>query len=82
MVSLFLNVLSNIFNPDENPLGFTIAIVSICLIGLLLIFLMVFPIAKRHYTFKNFQNIYYKAIRKIADINDYYLINNLDLLLI
>ena len=38
---------------------------------------MVFPIAKRHYTFKNFQNIYYKAIRKIADINDYYLINNL-----
>ena len=74
---MFLNVLTNIFDPGENPLGFAIAIVAICLIGILLLFLIIFPIAKRHYAFKNFQNIYYKAIRKIADINDYYLINNL-----
>jgi len=77
VIELFLNVLANIFDPGENPLGFTIAIVAICLIGILLLFLIIFPIAKRHYAFKNFQNIYYKAIRKIADINDYYLINNL-----
>lgn len=72
-----LNVLQDIFDPNANPLGFTITIVGICVIAIVLIFLVIFPLAKRHYTFKNFQNIYYKSIRKIADLNDYYLINNL-----
>ena len=64
-------------NYKENPVGFTIFICSLIFILLLLLFLIIFPFAKRHYNFKNFQKIYYKEIRKIAEINDYYLINNL-----
>ena len=74
---MLLDALVNIFDPNEDPLAFAITIAAICVIGVLLLILIIFPIAKRHYTFKNFQNIYYKSIRKIADINDYYLINNL-----
>lgn len=64
-------------NYNENPIGFTIFLVALFFILLLLLFLIIFPFAKRHYNFKNFQKIYYKEIRKIVDINDYYLINNL-----
>ena len=64
-------------NYKENPIGFTIFICALIFILLLLLFLIIFPFAKRHYNFKNFQKIYYKEIRKIAEINDYYLINNL-----
>ena len=64
-------------NYKENPVGFTIFICALIFILLLLLFLIIFPFAKRHYNFKNFQKIYYKEIRKIAEINDYYLINNL-----
>lgn len=69
--------LTNIFDPKENFVGFVILIVAACIIGVVLIALVLFPIIRKHYAFKNFQNIYYKAIRKIADLNDYYLINNL-----
>ena len=64
-------------NYKENPVGFTIFICALIFILLLLLFLIIFLFAKRHYNFKNFQKIYYKEIRKIAEINDYYLINNL-----
>lgn len=64
-------------NYKENPVGFTIFICALIFILLLLLFLIIFPFAKRHYNFKNFQKIYYKEIKKIAEINDYYLINNL-----
>ena len=64
-------------NYKENPVGFTIFICALTFILLLLLFLIIFPFAKRHYNFKNFQKIYYKEIRKIAEINDYHLINNL-----
>ena len=64
-------------NYKENPVGFTIFICALIFILLLLLFLIIFPFAKRHYNFKNFQKIYYKEIRKIDEINDYYLINNL-----
>ena len=64
-------------NYKENPVGFTIFICALIFILLLLLFLIIFPFAKRHYNFKNFQKIYYKEIRKIAEINYYYLINNL-----
>ncbi len=54
-----------------------------CLIGvilfLLILFLIFYPSVKAKHDFKNFQNKYYKKIRKIADIKDYYLINNLTL---
>lgn len=59
-------------------LEFLILIVSIgIVIFLLIIFLMVYPTIKKRKDFKNFQNNYYKVIRKIADMRDYYLINNL-----
>ncbi len=69
--------LLDIFNYEENPIAFVVTIIAICLIAFILLFLLIFPVAKRHYSFKNFQNIYYKAIRNVADIGDYYLINNL-----
>ena len=68
---------TDFLNYKENPVGFTIFICALIFILLLLLFLIIFPFAKRHYNFKNFQKIYYKEIRKIAEINDYYLINNL-----
>ena len=70
-------LLNHFLNYKENPVGFTIFICALIFILLLLLFLIIFPFAKRHYNFKNFQKIYYKEIRKIAEINDYYLINNL-----
>ena len=70
-------LLIDFLNYKENPVGFTIFICALIFILLLLLFLIIFPFAKRHYNFKNFQKIYYKEIRKIAEINDYYLINNL-----
>lgn len=64
-------------NYDENPVGFTVFVIGIILICIFLLFLILYPSIKKHYVFKNFQKIYYRQIRKIADINDYYLINNL-----
>lgn len=72
-----LNVLTDFLDKDKNPQGFFIFVSSVVLIAILAIFLLSFPFIRRHYTFKNFQKIYYKKIRQIADINDYYLINNL-----
>lgn len=64
-------------NYDENPVGFTVFVIGIILICIFLLFLILYPSIKKHYAFKNFQKIYYRQIRKIADINDYYLINHL-----
>lgn len=64
-------------NYDENPVGFTVFVIGIILICIFLLFLILYPSIKKYYAFKNFQKIYYRQIRKIADINDYYLINNL-----
>ena len=44
---------------------------------LLIIFLIAYPFIKKKYEFRNFQKTYYKKIRKVADIKDFYLINNL-----
>ena len=76
---MHLNLLHliDVFNYEKDPVTFIIVVTAISLIAILLIFFIVFPLARKHYAFKNFQNIYYKSIRKIADINDYYLINNL-----
>lgn len=76
-MSPLLNVLVDFLDKEKNPQGFVIFVASVVLIAVLAIFLFAFPFIKRHYTFKNFQKIYYKKIRQIADINDYYLINNL-----
>ncbi len=43
----------------------------------IIIFLCVFPFVKKKHEVKHFKNAYYKKIRKIAEIKDYYLINNL-----
>lgn len=43
----------------------------------IIIFLCVFPFIKKKHEVKHFKNAYYKKIRKIAEIKDYYLINNL-----
>lgn len=77
MVSFIKLAFGDFLDKENNPQGFLIFIVAIVLISLLAIFLLTFPFIRRHYAFKNFQKIYYKRIRKIADINDYYLINNL-----
>lgn len=62
---------------NENPVGFITFIMAIVLGVILVLFLIIFPFARRHYMIKNFQKSYYKEIRKIADLSDYYLINNL-----
>jgi len=71
MNQLFLNLSRN---------EWIIIIVSLAiLIILLILFFLLFPIIKRRHNFKNFREIYYKKIRKVADLKDYYLINNLTL---
>ena len=62
---------------SSNDLFIIIAVTFGILTLLVIIFLIVYPFAKRRYQFKNFKKIYYKKIRAIAEINDYYLINNL-----
>ncbi len=74
----FISVLTESFlDKENNPQGFMLFIICIVLIAILAIILLTLPFIKRHYAFKNFQKIYYKKIRQIADVNDYYLINNL-----
>lgn len=74
---LYLTFFENILDPENNPKGFTIFLITIIVIGIVAIFLIALPFVKQRYAVKNFQKVYYKRIRKIADINDYYLINNL-----
>ena len=62
---------------SSNDLFIIIAVTFGILTLFVIIFLIVYPFAKRRYQFKNFKKIYYKKIRAIAEINDYYLINNL-----
>ena len=62
---------------SSNDLFIIIAVTFGILTLSVIIFLIVYPFAKRRYQFKNFKKIYYKKIRAIAEINDYYLINNL-----
>lgn len=62
---------------SSNDLFIIIAVTFGILTLFVIIFLIVYPFAKRRYQFKNFKKIYYKKIRDIAEINDYYLINNL-----
>lgn len=62
---------------SSNDLFIIIAVTFGILTLFVIIFLIVYPFAKRRYQFKNFKKIYYKKIRSIAEINDYYLINNL-----
>lgn len=74
----FLSVLTfDFLDQENNPKGFFIFVLCVILIAIIALILIIFPFARRHYIFKNFQKIYYKKIRQIADINDYYLINNL-----
>jgi len=54
-----------------------IFIVVAIILALLLIALILFPFIKRHYEFKNFNEIYFKRINRIALDHDYLLINNL-----
>lgn len=62
---------------SSNDLFIIIAVTFGILTLFVIIFLIVYPFAKRRYQFKNFKKIYYNKIRAIAEINDYYLINNL-----
>ena len=62
---------------SSNDLFIIIAVTFGILTLFVIIFLIVYPFAKRRYQFKNFKKIYYKKIRAIAESNDYYLINNL-----
>ena len=62
---------------SSNDLFIIIAVTFGILTLFVIIFLIVYPFAKRRYQFKNFKKIYSKKIRAIAEINDYYLINNL-----
>ncbi len=79
---VLLKTLKNIFYSSSTEISgddlFKIIAITLGAITLIvLIFLIVYPFAKRRYQFKNFKKIYYKKIRTIAEINDYYLINNL-----
>ena len=77
MYSYLITLTYDFLDKENNPKGFFIFVSCVVLIAILALFLIVFPFIRRHYVFKNFQKIYYKKIRQIADINDYYLINNL-----
>lgn len=63
---------------DSIKLTWTIVFIFIgCLIAFIILFACFFPMFKRASEAKNYKKRYYKKIRKIADIKDYYLINNL-----
>lgn len=64
---------------DENPVGFVLFVLAIMISAFIVLFMLIYPFAKARYDFKNFQKIYYKEIKKIADLNDYYLINKLSI---
>lgn len=75
---MFLNFLTTFINLPEWAILSIIICASVFVI-LIILFLILFPIFKRRMDFKNFQKKYYKEIRKITDLKDYYLINNLTL---
>lgn len=52
---------------------------GIILLALLALFLILFPLFRGIYVFKNFKKVYYKKINKIVLDNDYLLINELTL---
>ena len=54
-----------------------IIISSAILVAILIVFLACFPFFRKKYQVKHFKDSYYKRIRKVAEIKDYYLINNL-----
>lgn len=56
-----------------------LVIILIVVTAILLVFFIIYPIIRKKHIFNNFKIIYYKKIRKVADIRDYYLINNLTL---
>lgn len=62
---------------NENPLMFVLFIAA-CVLGVtLILFFIILPFAHNRRAIRDFQKRYYKEIRKIADLQDYYLINNL-----
>ena len=62
---------------DEKPVELVFFIITCVFGGIAILFLFLFPFVKARHNFKNFQENYYREIRRIADLNDYYLINNL-----
>ncbi len=64
---------------EMNDLLRIIFVVICILLGLLLVFIVLFPFIKRKYIFKNFKRVYYKKINSIVLDNDYLLINDLTL---
>lgn len=85
MVDLFkisFNVLfkTNILVGLEMKDLLKIIFISICVIlGLLIIFIILFPFIRRRYIFRNFKKVYYKKINNVVLNHDYLLINNLTL---
>jgi len=60
--------------------GWTLIIIGLVgLVIILIIFFIFLPRIIASYKKNNYKKIYYKKIRKIAELNDYYLINNLTL---
>ncbi|HKL72586.1 MAG TPA: NERD domain-containing protein [Candidatus Onthovivens sp.] len=57
-------------------IGFGIAF-SVIIVLIILVFGIAYPFFKKKYMYRNFKNIYYKKVKAICDINDYYLINKL-----
>ncbi len=64
---------------EMNDLLRIIFVVICILLGLLLVFIVLFPFIKRKYIFKNFKRVYYKKINNVVLDNDYLLINDLTL---
>lgn len=62
---------------SEKPLMFILFIAACVLGGATILFFLFLPIVRRRRAVRDFQKRYYKEIRKIADLEDYYLINNL-----
>lgn len=62
----------------NNELAINVVIgIGITLLVLLILFLILYPIFKRKYMYRNFKVVYYKKIKSIAEKNDYLLLNNL-----
>lgn len=54
-----------------------LSIVAGILFLALVLFLIFYPIIKKHYMYRNFRYVYYKKIRAIADKNDFLLLNDI-----
>lgn len=63
---------------DKSTLIITILSIfaGLCVLAIVL-FLIFYPIAKKHYMYRNFRYVYYKKIRAIADKNDFLLLNEI-----